>query len=121
MARKETKCELVAKWDVALRLMALVHVLVLQNRLLRGEVPEVRVASDRMRVFSVTEGWRTSPIVCSWDAATVDVECNPVGEGMADQFEIVLKEEAAAELVMALAERIALNGTMMARKESDPT
>jgi len=100
--------------------MALVHVLVLQNRLLRGEAPEVRVASDRKRIFCVTEGWRMSPIVCAWDASTADVESGPVHGGTADQFELVVKEEAAAELVMALAERIALNGTTTARKSSDP-
>jgi hypothetical protein len=68
----------------------------------------------------VTGGSRTSPITCSWDAATVDVELRPDDEGTPDNFELVLKEEAAAELVMALAERIALNGTTLARKGSDP-
>jgi len=95
-------------------------ILVLQNKILRGEAPEVRVASDRARVFDVTEGWRMSPIVCSWEASTVDVQCGPVHEGMADQFELVVNEEAAAELVMALAARIAFNGVTAARKGSDP-
>jgi hypothetical protein len=109
--------QLLAKWDLALRLMALVHVLVLQNRLLRGEKPELRSA-ERERVFSVAGGGRASPILCSWDSSTMDVECHAVGEGEPDQYELVLKEEAAAELVAALAERIATNG-IAAQEGSD--
>ncbi|MEO7596683.1 MAG: hypothetical protein ABI134_36090 [Byssovorax sp.] len=115
---KESKCELVVKWDVALRFMALVHLLVLQNRLLRDEAPEIRHVSERTRIFDVTGGLRMSAIVCSWDASTADVECRPVHEGIAEQFELVVREEAAAELVMSLAERMALNGTTMAGKSS---
>ena len=118
VACKESKCELVVKWDVALRLIALVHVLVLQNRLLRGEAPEIRDVSERTRIFDVTGGLRMSAIVCSWDASTADVECRPVHEGIAEQFELVVKEEAAAELVMSLAERMAFNGTTVARESS---
>ena len=115
VVRSESACELIMKWDVALRLMALVHILVVQIKILRNEFPEIRVATDRARVFKVTGGWRLSPIVCSWNVATDEVECNQVGEEAVDQFELVLKEDAAAELVMALAERIALNGTTRAR------
>jgi hypothetical protein len=113
--RNESKYELVAKWDMALRLMSLVHILVLQNRLLRGETLDGKVAPGRTRIFDMSEGWRTSPIVCSWDAEITDVQCSPANEGSPDQFELVLKEEAAAELVAALAETIALNGTKTAR------
>ncbi|MDC0746391.1 hypothetical protein [Polyangium mundeleinium] len=116
VTRNGSRCELVVKWDVALRLMALVHVLVLQNKLLRGEAPEIRGAPDRAQVFEVTGGLRSSPIVCSWDASTAGVEFRPVHEGMADPFELVMKEEAAVELVLTLAERIAHNGTTMARE-----
>jgi hypothetical protein len=119
-ARRQQQSEIVAKWDVALRLMALLHVLVLQNKLLRSETPEIRVPSGKVRVFTVSGGWRSSPIVCAWNAATVEVECRPV-EGAADQFELVLKEEAAAELAMSLAERFARNGTMTALGEAGPT
>jgi hypothetical protein len=118
-AFKESKCELVVKWDVALRLIALVHVLVLQNRLLRGEAPEIRDVSERTRIFDVTGGSRMSAIVCSWVASTVDIECRPVHDGVAEQVELVVKEEAAAELVTSLAERMALNGTSGTRKSSD--
>jgi hypothetical protein len=104
-------CGIVVKWDVALRLMALVHVLVLQNRLLRGEPPELRIVPDRTRIFTLTGGLRSAPIECTWNAETADVTCGPVAAGAADQFELVLKEDAATELVVALAERMARNGT----------
>lgn len=104
------RSQLVAKWDLALTLMALVHVLVLQNRLLRGETSELRQAPGRERVFTVAGGGRGSPIVCSWDSSTIEVECSAVGEGGSGQFELVVKEEAAAELVATLADRIATNG-----------
>lgn len=104
------RSQLHAKWDLALRLMALVHVLVLQNRLLRGEEPALVVPSQMGRLFTVAEGRRASPVVCSWASSTVDVECNPVSDGGPDQFELVLKEDAAVELVVALAQRIATNG-----------
>lgn len=113
----ESGWRLVIKWDLALRLMALLHVLILQNMLLRDEAPKVRVAPDRSRVFTVTEGQRASSIVCSWNEAADDVECNLV-EGTADELELTLKEGAAAELIMALAERIALNGTASARRDA---
>ncbi len=98
--------------------MALVHVLVVQNRLLRGETPEVRVRPDRKRVFNVTGGLRSGPIECSWDAGTADIRCGPVVGGGGDQFELVIEEEAAAELVATLAERIAWNGTTTARQQA---
>jgi hypothetical protein len=120
-ACEESRCELVVKWDVALRLMTLMHVLVLQNRLLRGEAPENREMSERARVFDVTGGSRMSALVCSWDSSTADVEYCSVHEGIAEQFELVMKEEVAVELVVSLAETMALNGTTIARKNSDMT
>jgi hypothetical protein len=116
VAWNESRCELIIKWDVALRLMALMHILVLQNRILRSETLDIRVMPDRMRVFNVSEGWRASPIRCSWDAASTDVKCSPASAESTEQFDLVLKEEAAAELVVALAERIARNGTTIATR-----
>jgi hypothetical protein len=107
-------CKIIVKWDVALRLMSLLHVLVLQNRLLRGESPELRITRDRSRIFVLTGGARSSEIECSWSAKVGEVTCEPVIGGAADQFELVLGEDEAAELVMALAERIASNGAAKA-------
>jgi hypothetical protein len=115
VVRGASECDLIAKWDIALRLMTLVHILVVQNKILRNEPPELRVATDKARVLRVTGGWRLSPIVCSWGVANGEIECNQVGDEAVDQFELVLKEEVAVELVMALAERVALNGTTRTR------
>lgn len=111
---EELTRRIIVKWDVALRLIALMHVLVLQNRLLRGESPDLRITRDRARLFSLTGGARSSAIECSWSATTSEVTCEPVAGGAPDQFELVLGEDAAAELVAALAERIAINGVAKA-------
>jgi hypothetical protein len=102
--------QLVVKWDLALNLIALVHILVLQNRLLRGEKPELGAPAQRDRVFTVSGGGRASFIVCSWDSSMKGIECHEAAGGGPDQFELELMEEAAVELVAALAERVATNG-----------
>jgi hypothetical protein len=111
VTQSESEGELVVKWDVALKLMALLHIVVLQNKILRGETHEMRGAPTQARVFTVTGGGRCSPITCRWEAMTLAVECKPVTDGPNDQFELVLTEAAATELVTDLAERIAANGT----------
>lgn len=114
LTNDETRWKLVVKLDLALRLLALLHVLVLQNMLLRGETPEIRATADRSHTFTVTDGWRSSPITCSWDRSRADVECKQV-DGMADQFELTLTEQLASEMATALAARIAQNGATSAR------
>lgn len=105
---------LVVKWDVALRLMALLHIVILQNKILRGEAPEIGIAPCEACVFTVSGGGRGAPVTCSWDAAKPDVEYKRVTEGASDQFELVLTEKAAIELAADLAGRIAANGATTA-------
>jgi len=114
VTQTESEGTLVAKWDVALRLMALLHIVTLQNKILRGEASEIGSASCGACVFTVSGGERGAPVTCSWDAATPDVEYKRVAEGTGDQFELVMTEEAAIELVTDLAERIAANGAATA-------
>lgn len=116
VARTESRCEFRIKWEVALRLLALMHILVLQNRMLRGEALDMRISPDRARIFHVSEGWRSSPIMCSWNAANPDVQCGPASAGSVEQLDLWLKEDAAVELIMALAEQIARNGTTTATR-----
>jgi hypothetical protein len=90
----------------------------LQNRILRGELPELRVSPNRTRVFKLTGGRRTTAIECSWNDQTADVRCGRDPEGAPDEFELLLGEEAATDLVLALAAQIANNGTAMSREAS---
>src|SRR4051812_40416253 len=75
--------ELLIKWDVALRLMGLLDILILQNRLLRDETPHPGVSSQSSHIFTVSGGLRATPIICSWDEANPHVQCRQV-EGTAD-------------------------------------
>ena len=103
-----SKWELSVKWDVALRMVAIIHVLVVQNRLLRGESAELAFRPGQSPVFAVTGGAKRGPIVCNWEANTVGVECRPV-EGMPEQMDLTLREDLATQLVTAFADRIARN------------
>lgn len=113
--RDATSCRVHIKWSVAINLMALLHVLVLQNRLLRGESPEFWLSLEGERTFRIAGGMRTGSIEIVWDASAADVTLEPFHEGGPDQFQLVMKERAAAALLVCLAERFAEDGTMTSR------
>lgn len=109
----ELRCKIIVKWDIAVRLIALIHILLIQNCIIRGTRLDLRISPDRVRVFNVTGGRRTTSIEFSWSADALDVKCGLSPDGGPHDFELLLGEEAAAELVSALAEQIANNGTAM--------
>lgn len=117
--RNDVTTEIVAKWEVAINLIALIQVLLLQNKLLRGETASGRLDTPGATIFTVSGGARGTPVTLSWDSTREDVRCNRVQGGSSEHFELVLEERAAAELVAALVERIAANGIAMGQTAAD--
>jgi hypothetical protein len=105
-ARERTH-ELEIKWEMALRLMTLIQVLVLQNRLLRGEEPVHPVCAGTEGGFSV-EGNAFSVYVCTWETGTAGIDSDPQSDPeTADQARLAMSEVVALQLVGALAEKMA--------------
>ncbi|MCA9591567.1 MAG: hypothetical protein KC657_40000 [Myxococcales bacterium] len=105
----DTSCELTVSWEVALRLISLLHILILQNRLLRNEPAQLTSDGRRKQIFSLTGGEAQHPLRCSWNRAAPGVEC-AAAAAPDEEVEVVLREDAATELVMALVQRFARNG-----------
>ena len=105
--RNDGRCLLTMKWELTFKLQAAVHILVLQNRLLRGEPPEL--PGNVYGVFTFAGGARATPIECSWDVNAAGVIYRPAADA-ADVFEFILSEAAAIGLATGLAEQHAKNG-----------
>lgn len=97
------------KWDIALRIVALLHLLLVQNRLLRHESPTLEIVGVGEQRFAVSSGGQASAVSWSWDCAASGIDVNPVA-GDSGQFEIVLVEGVAVELVHALVKSMAEYG-----------
>ena len=108
VAEDASEVVLVVIWDVAVKLIALLQVLVLQNRLLRAETP-LHTTIPLGRVFKVTGGAPSGNIVCSWAVGASEVKCRTVSDSV-DQFELIIQEEAASQLAFAIAETLASTG-----------
>jgi hypothetical protein len=107
--RSGGRYELCLKWDIALKLIALLHISLLQTKLLRGEAVELATAR-RTGLFEVTGGRRSMPLVCAWDAGAAEVSYVSMHDEEGSPHEIVLSEAGAMELGLALAETMASNG-----------
>jgi hypothetical protein len=100
--------QLVVKWELAVQLVALIQVLLLQNKVLRNEEPELHLG-DAGHFTVAASG--TAPLVCAWPHGE-GAHCfpPPIGEPGA-QVELKLSDEVALQLVSALAIAIASEGT----------
>ncbi|WP_437587438.1 hypothetical protein [Sorangium sp. So ce1000] len=106
---KNTLHELVIKRELAVQLVTLIHVLVLQNKIVRCEDPALPVGVGAKGGFSVVGG-DPPPFICAWETGATGIQYHspPDPEG---QAELVISEAAAVQLLSALAERMARIGT----------
>ncbi|MBK9261554.1 MAG: hypothetical protein IPM54_17330 [Polyangiaceae bacterium] len=103
--------EVVIKWEVILQLTTLLHVLVLQNRLLRSEDPVLPAPTHDKRIFNVWGRIRAGFFACGWATTAEGISYNPALDPEApDHVEIVLSEAIAVEFISALTEAISRNG-----------
>src|SRR5688572_23034914 len=87
--------ELVAKWELAVKLVALLHILVVQNKLLRAEQPVLSTTTNGPPPFEVRADAK-SGIVCRWSAETDGIVYNPTPDPESpDQAELLLSEPVA--------------------------
>ncbi len=103
--------EFVMSWEVVLQLVPLLHILVLQNRLLRLEEPILPSPSPEKRFLSVWGRIRAGFFACTWKKDTNGVSYNPALDPEdPKQVELLFSENVAVELISALTEHIARNG-----------
>lgn len=102
-------CELSITSDLAMRLIAFLHILLLQNRILRSEE---RVIGDPVDPSSRFEtAWAAEPIlVCTWRRDHGGVRVQVEGAEAGTQVELVLTEDAAVDLLRSLAKAVARRG-----------
>lgn len=102
--------ELVAKWEVAVKLVALLHILVVQNKLLRAEQPVLSTKTNGPPLFEVRADAK-SGIVCRWPVETDGIDYNPTPDPESpDQAELLLSEPVAIHLIAGVVEAIARRG-----------
>ena len=103
-------CELVIQPELAAQLVALIHILVLQNRILRNE-PATLPPIGESNVFRVAAKSKGS-FVCTWDCEAAGVKCEPhLGSEAAGQSEVLIREDIALLFMCALACGMAKYGT----------